>query len=149
MADNPKTPKTTLNRIITRGALIALAVIGLTGLIYLSLMVRQTEPDYYQPARTILITVRERLDASFSGEAQLIKQLKNTHKELEAAIAALDQLNIDPEYQHDVDALRIRLRTLEDAKHLSQTSPEQLHLAYREIEDQISALIDKLDRREH
>lgn len=149
MADNSDGSRTTTRQLVTRGTLIAVSVIGLVGLIYLGLMFRETEPNYYQPTRAALITARERLDASFSGEAELIKRLKSTHKELEAAITALDQAGIHPEYRQDIQTLRMRLRRLEDATYLSQTSPKQLQLVYREIGAKISALIDKLDRQEN
>lgn len=149
MTDNSVGSKATTRQLVTRGTLIAVAVIGLAGLIYLGLKFRQAEPDYYQPTRAALITARERLDASFSGEAELIRQLKSTHKELEAAITALDKATVHPEYRRSVETLRMRLRKLEDANYLNQTSPKQLQLAYREIGAQIGALIDKLDSQKN
>lgn len=144
MADGER-PAQTARKLLVHATLITVAVLGLAGLIYLGLKFRQAEPDYYQPARTALITARERLDASFSGEVEVSRQLKSTRKELEAAITALDQAAIHAGYRRDLEALRRQLRRLEDPDYLSRTSPEQLQQAYREIGSRISALIDRLD----
>jgi phage shock protein A len=138
-------------KMVTQGykrlVVIAATVIGLVGLIYLGLILRETEPDYYKPARTALITARQRLAVSFGQESQVLEQLRGAHKNLEAAITALDRVKTNPECRDKVATLRQRLRELEDVDRLQDTSPEQLRESYSSIEDQLHALIVKLERR--
>ncbi|MCP5304774.1 MAG: hypothetical protein H6953_04960 [Chromatiaceae bacterium] len=131
-----------------RRVVIAASVIGLVGLIYIGLAIRQTEPDYYRPAHTALVAARQHLEASLGQETALLEQLQGSHKNLEAAIAALDEASIDPDVRNDVAALRARLRALEDVGRLQDTSPQQLRESYRAISHQLGALIEEIERRQ-
>jgi chromosome segregation ATPase len=126
-------------------AFLVLAI-GIAGFMYLGSVLHDREPNYYQPARKALVTARQRLEQSYTHEATAIKELKVTHRELETAIAALNKARVDPAYQRNIETLRTRLQALEDIERLEQTSPEQLQQSYHEIADQLSALIEKLER---
>ena len=140
------TPKLAARRRRRQAIVVIVSVVGFAGAIYFGSVLRERDPDYYQPARTALITARQRVEASYTHEAVLLEQLQNTHRELEAAIAALNNARVDPANQREVAILRSRLRALEDVERLDRTSPEQLQQSYREIEAQLSALIEKLER---
>lgn len=132
----------------TRRVLIAATVIGFVGLIYIGLAIRHTEPDYYRPARSALVAARQHLEMSLGQETALLEQLQESHKNLESAIAALDEASVDPNVRDDVAALRVRLRALEDVNRLQNTDPQQLRESYRAISHQLSALIDNVERRQ-
>jgi hypothetical protein len=120
--------------------------IAIAGFMYLGSVLHDKEPNYYQPARKALVIARQQLEQSYTHEATAIKELKITHRELETAIAALNKARVDPAYQRNIETLRIRLQALEDIERLEQTSPKQLQKSYHEIADQLSALIEKLER---
>jgi DNA repair ATPase RecN len=116
----------------------------LSGLAYLGLMVHQTEPDFYAPTRTALVSARQHLEDSFSQEAELLGMLQGAHRDLEAAANDLDRAATDPDHRREVKVLRRRLRALEDVERLQHMTPKQLHESYQEIERQLSTLIDRL-----
>lgn len=129
-----------------QGVVAIVLVVGFTGLIYIGLLLRATGPDYYQPARTALVEARQKLEASYNHEAVLLEQLRSTHHDLEAAIVALAQARVSPGDELEVAKIQTRLRALEDVRDLEKLSPEQLHQSYRDIEAQLTALVEKLER---
>jgi chromosome segregation ATPase len=126
-------------------AFLVLAI-GIAGFMYLGSVLHNREPNYYQPARKALVNARERLEQSYTHEETAIKELKITHRELETAIAALNKARVDPAYQKKIATLRTRLQALEDIERLEQTSPRQLQQSYHQIANQLSVLIEKLER---
>ncbi len=147
MSDTKELTDMPLNRQLLRALIIAVVIIGGAILTYIVLDARDTRPNYYAPARTALVTAKERFEVAFGEESNLLNYLQETHRDLENAIAALEQARIDPELRHDIDTLRLRLRALEDMKRLQHTTPEQLKQSYHEIGAQIDALIAKLEKR--
>ena len=131
-----------------RIAVLVTALGTLVGLVSLGLMVRQNDPDYYEPARTALVSAREQLEASYSQEAALLAMLRKTHHDLEAAIRSLDKAKVAPRHRRDMAILRERLRALEDVERLQHMTPDQLHESYREIELQLSNLIGALEAQD-
>lgn len=149
MSDTKDMPNVPLNRQLLRTLLIVVVVLGAAIVTYLMLNARNSAPDYYVPARTALVTAKERLEVSYGEEANLLTLLQQTHRDLETAVEALDQASIDPELRNEVDTLRLRLRALEDVKRLEKTTPEQLKNSYHAIEAQLDALIAKLETHDN
>ncbi|WP_078119857.1 hypothetical protein [Thiosocius teredinicola] len=136
------------SRLPWRALIVAVVVISGAILTYLVLEARDERPNYYSPARTALVTAKERLEIAFSEEANLLSYLEETHRDLESAIDALDQARSDPSMRAEIDSVRRRLSALGDTDRLQRTTPEELKQTYHEINAEIEALIERLENRD-
>lgn len=142
----PSSPETAkrLHRVLS--VLAGLAALAITG--YLALMLHESQPDYYQPARTALVTAKQRFAVSYSEENDLLESLRQTHQDLTSVISKLDDAGVDPAYRADLEHLRARLQQLTDVQYLEQLSSPQLADEYSAIEAEFDALIAKLGRHQ-
>lgn len=125
---------------------IALLTLILVLALWLLFLLHQSEPNYYQPARAALVAARHRLHEYYSHESVIIQELRKAHNELEATISLLNKAeDLDPTDQQRLNALRLRLRELDDVKQATHMNPEQLHDSYRAVAEGLDELIHKLE----
>lgn len=147
MGSQSKNAKSVWHYLQQRWMRVLLAAIALAGLFVAGIRLHQIEPNYYSPARSSLISARQKIIESYNHESDMLKQMKTTHQELENAIAALNKARVDAATTAKIDAIKVRLRSLEDVDHLENTSPRALLQTYREIEGQMSEIIDLLEQQ--
>ena len=126
--------------------LIAGGVLALAVLAYLAMQLHEAQPDFYQPARTALVTAKQRFAVSYSEENDLLENLHQTHRDLQSVIESLDKAGVDASYRSDLESLRARLQGLMDMHHLEQIDSRQLNAEYGAIEADFDELINKLSR---
>jgi len=127
---------------------LGLGIIALAAAIYFGPVLREQEPNYYDPARTALVDARLLFEESFGHEQVVIDQLQMAHEELDSAITQLAKVaDLDPAYRTRIEALRASLLSIENPDHPEETSQEQLQQSYRDLLAQIDALITDLDNR--
>ncbi|MEJ2452876.1 MAG: hypothetical protein P8103_01785 [Candidatus Thiodiazotropha sp.] len=129
--------------LLTVGLLLLVAVLGL------GLVVRQYEPDYYKPARVALVSARQQLEASYIPEQALLANLQTAHRDLQQAILSLQQAELLSADRQEIESLRRSLLALQDPNRLTSTTPQQLQQSYRRIEDQLNALIARIETSGH
>jgi septal ring factor EnvC (AmiA/AmiB activator) len=124
---------------------LLLAVVVLAGVVYFASLIRQSEPDYYQPARAALVAAQKRLADSYQHETALIEQLQISHRDLDAAINELQKAaRKAPGNQQRIEDLRVRLHALADPDWLAKADTKQMQQSFRELSDEIDALIVEL-----
>ena len=129
-----------------RRGLAVVLVLALILTLWLALLIHDTEPNYYQPARAALVVARHRLNEYYSHESIIIQQLREAQVELDAAMSMLTKAeNLDPTDKQHLDALRLRLKQLDDVKQATRMNPDQLHDSYRAIAEQLDELIHRLE----
>jgi chromosome segregation ATPase len=130
-----------------RSVASVVGVVAVAGAAYLGFRLHESGPNYYQPARVALVSAQRQLAESYSHEKALLEQLRIVHNELDAAMANLGKAEkLDHADKRKIESLRLRLKSLEDARQLSHTTPEQLQESYQSLTTQLDALIDKLER---
>ena len=140
-------PQTTEHR-RRRYVVLGLGIIALVAVIYFGPVLREQEPNYYDPARTALVNARLQLEESLGHEQVLIDQLKMAHEELDSAITQLATVaDLDPAYRARIEALRASLLSIENPDRPGEKSPEKLQQSYRDLLAQMDALITDLENR--
>jgi hypothetical protein len=131
-----------------RYVVLGLGIIALAAAIYFGPVLREQEPNYYDPARTALVNARLQFEESLGHEQVLIDQIQMAHEELDSAITQLAKVaELDPAYRTRIEALRSSLLSIENTDHPGETSPEKLQQSYRDLLAQMDALITDLDNR--
>jgi hypothetical protein len=147
VANRSDTRPTTRHPHLWRYAVAVIGALSLAGIFYLGFVLRAKEPNFYSPARTALVGVRQRLAESYSHERAMLEQLRMARSELDAAIRHLEKAaRLDPEDRRVIETLRVRLKALENPNGVSQLSPEELRQSYHALMAQLDALIAKLQR---
>jgi septal ring factor EnvC (AmiA/AmiB activator) len=124
-------------------AAILLPILLLGGVLLVSDRFRQRS-DLYDPVRAALVEADLHLKESYVYEQDILAQLQNAHRELESAIAYLQEAeNANPEDRQALDALQTRLKSLEDAEQTEGLSPAELHRTYRALTDELGARVRK------
>ena len=127
---------------------LGVAVFALAAVIFFGPTLREQEPNYYNPARTALVNARLRFEESLGHEQALITQLQMVREELGSAIAELDKAaDLDPADQAGIKAIRAGLLSIEHPDNPGEPGTNELHQAYRDLLDQMDALITELDNR--
>jgi hypothetical protein len=145
MTESPQQPPVAEPSTRRRKAwLIAGGVLALAVLAYLATQLHDAQPDYYQPARTALVTAKQRFAVSYSEENDLLANLHQTHQDLQSVIETLDKAGVEPAYRNELEQLRERLRRMMDMQHLEQIDSQQLNAEYAAIEAEFDVLIKKL-----
>jgi hypothetical protein len=127
---------------------LGVAVFALAAVIFFGPTLREQEPNYYNPARTALVNARLRFEESLGHEQALITQLQMVREELGSAIAELDKAaGLDPADQARIKAIRSGLLSIEHPDNPGEPGTNELHQAYRDLLDQMDALITELDNR--
>ena len=104
-----------------------LGIIVLAAAVYFGLVLREQEPNYYDPARTALVNARLLFEESLGHEQVVIDQLQKAHEEQDSAITRLAEVaDLDPAYRTRIESLRASLLSLENPDRLGETSTEKL-----------------------
>lgn len=131
-------------RYVVAGLLIATLAI----VISIGSVIRKQEPDFYAPGRAALVNARLRFEESLAHEQALIKQQRIAHEEMNLAISQLaDAENLDPASRSQIEDIRTSFLAIEKATSMNETSPKNLQQQYRNLLDQIDALISRLESR--
>ncbi|MEJ2094573.1 MAG: hypothetical protein P8X93_05255 [Gammaproteobacteria bacterium] len=148
MATKQNLPPQTEEHRRRRYVVLGLGIIALAAAIYFGPLLREQEPNYYDPARTALVNARLQFEESFGHEQVLIDQIQLAHEELDSAITQLARVaELDPAYRTRIEALRASLLSIENTDHPGETNPEKLQQSYRDLLVQMDALITDLDNR--
>jgi exonuclease VII small subunit len=125
-----------------------MGILALAAVSYFGPMLREQEPNYYNPARTALVNARLRFEESLGHEQALITQLQMVREELDSAITQLDKAaDLDPADRARIKTLRSSLLLIEPHDGLREPSSNELHQSYRDLLAQMDALITDLDNR--
>jgi DNA repair ATPase RecN len=104
-------------------------------------------PNFYAPGRSVLTKAEMRLAETYSEEKLLVDKLHKMRSNLDNVIELLGQAEqLDPSDKAVIEALRKRLRALENPERLTDTTPEALHQAYKEMMTELSQLTRKLQK---
>jgi len=142
---NPTSQTATQRR---RYLALGLGIIALGAAIYFGPMLRDREPDYYDPARTALVNARLLFEGSLGHEQEMVEQLEMAHKELDSAITQLSAVEgLDPAYRKKIDVLRASLESIVTNDREGEISPEKLRQSYRDLLAQMQVLINDMESR--
>jgi chromosome segregation ATPase len=125
--------------------------LGLTLLIivvvaYFGPVLRNREPDFYDPARTALINARQRFEESLVHEQELRNHMQMAHRQLQSALDELSRVEaLDPAHRAGIESLRARLQAIENPQDPGAASPGELQQSYRDLLTQMDALIEDMD----
>ncbi|MET0050243.1 MAG: hypothetical protein ABW095_04070 [Candidatus Thiodiazotropha sp.] len=117
--------RTSSSKRIHHALTVIAVVIGLIGLTALGWYLHSTRPDYYQPERSALVLAKQRLYASFGEETDLLERIQEMHRDMQAAIEILEQLD--------------------DLNRLQNTSREELQRIFTDLEIKLNQLIEKVE----
>lgn len=141
-------PEQTVHHHRRRYLVLGLGILALAAALYFGPMLREQEPDYYDPARTALVNARLRFEESLGHEQALIAQLQMVREELDSAITQLGKAaDLDPADRARIKVLRADLESIERPDDLEKLGSNELHQLYRDLLVQMDALITDLDNR--
>ncbi len=123
-------------------------ILGLLSMVGISLLLYPpSRPDFYQPARPSLTEAKRHLDFFYVDEKLLLKELSEARHQLNLTLDQLsDAGNHLSRHQHrTLERLRARLYELENIHNTEHMTPKALQEIYRQLADELKALIDGLD----
>lgn len=129
-------------------ATVAALLIAAAIAAYLGTEIRDSGPNFYAPARTALVNAQQRLSEAYTRYSALLELLHNAHADLDAVLGELNKAaRLDPRDRDEIQALARRLGELDDARRLDRMTIGQLQQGYRELSDELNALIERMERR--
>jgi hypothetical protein len=131
-----------------RSIVLGTGILTLAAVIYFGPMLREQEPNYYNPARTALVNARLQFEESLGHEQVLLTQLQRVREELDSAITQLGKAaDLDPADRARIEELRASLQSIEHPDGLVDLSANELQQSYRDLLAQMDVLISDLDNR--
>ena len=129
-----------------RHLVTSIIVVALIALFYFAPNLREQEPNYYEPGRSALVNARLHFKESLPHEQAFIEQQQKAHEQMELAIAyLLEAEGLDLTDRKRIEALRLNLLALKNTDQTQAMTPQVLQQTYRDILEQLDALISKLE----
>jgi hypothetical protein len=128
-----------------RGGLALFVVALLLAGLLLLVDFEKERPNYYVPARAPITEAATILSETYAEEKELVQLLQTVHNRLDQAISLLGRAErLDAVDKRQIETLRVRLQTLEDADRMRSTDAKDLKRAYQDLTEQLNALAEKL-----
>ena len=146
MSDKLSSSSLSKRQRLRRYLVLGIVILSLGLAIYIGVVNRDQGPNFYAPGRAALMNAKQKFEESLVYEKALIEKKRMAHKEI---ILAIDQLaraeELDSEDRARIEGMRASLLAIDNADCLGGSSAIQLQEQFREVLNEMDALISKTE----